>query len=184
MPSPVRRAVRWVVAAVVLAGLVVATVVLPAPILWPTVIVTTGVAIAGLIAPSGLLARTFLWCAGLCVLVMSGLVLLDWRAYAAHPQWSASFDAYVLWRAVECLVPAVVLLAGALLVARRVGWSDSGATDHDSATDEDAGAGGTDHAAAGASAEVSPVGDEVSSDSDIVSSGSGMVSSGSGMVSL
>jgi len=65
-----------------------------------------------------ILARVLYILAAGCVLLFAALSAKDWHTYLAHPEWSAPYTAYVLWRAITLLTPAFILLVIGLVFDR------------------------------------------------------------------
>jgi len=54
--------------------------------------------------------------AGLCGVAYVIALAIDWHTYLTHPEYSASFGAYVLVRSVEFLSPGVTMLVMGIVV--------------------------------------------------------------------
>ncbi|MCL2490596.1 MAG: hypothetical protein FWF36_07750 [Propionibacteriaceae bacterium] len=52
------------------------------------------------------------------VLLFAALSAHDWHTYLAHPDWSAPYYAYVLWRGITFLTPAFILLIVGVVLDR------------------------------------------------------------------
>jgi len=59
----------------------------------------------------------YILAAGL-VLLFAGMSAHDWHTYLAHPDWSAPYYAYILFRGVTILAPAFILLIIGLVCDR------------------------------------------------------------------
>jgi len=69
------------------------------------------------------LPKVLLSGAVLCGLAFGIALVVDLNTYQNHPEYSAAFSAYVLVRAVEFLLPGIVLLLLGIMIQKKMGVS-------------------------------------------------------------